>query len=105
LSTELRNAHVQILKEVFATAVRDRIISHSPAAHLKYTKHQKPSRLTPTWEQFKAIVGNVRGQVFNADSQDSADFLEIEAAKSRNATRGLVFMRKESTGGRLARAN
>jgi hypothetical protein len=29
----------------------------------------------------------------------------IEAAKSRNATSGLVFMRKESSGGRVARAN
>ena len=29
----------------------------------------------------------------------------IEEAKSRNATSGLVFMRKESSGGRVARAN
>ena len=29
----------------------------------------------------------------------------IEEAKSRNATSGLVFMRKESSGERVARAN
>ena len=29
----------------------------------------------------------------------------IEAAKSRNVTSVLVFMRKESSGGRVARAN
>jgi len=68
---------VQLLKEVFAMALRDRIISDSPAAHLKYIKHEKPIRLTPTWEQFKTIVANVRAQVFNADAQDSADFLEF----------------------------
>jgi integrase len=72
-----RNAHVQILKEVFALALRDRIISDSPAAHLKYIKRQKPIRLTPTWDQFTAIIADVRAQVFNADAQDSADFLEF----------------------------
>jgi integrase len=76
-SASSRNAHVQILKEVFALALRDRIISDSPAAHLKYIKRQKPIRLTPTWEQFKAIIADVRAQVFNADAQDSADFLEF----------------------------
>ena len=76
-SASSRNAHVQILKHVFALALRDRIISDSPAAHLKYIKRQKPIRLTPTWEQFKAIIANVRGQVFNADAQNSADFLEF----------------------------
>jgi integrase len=72
-----RNAHVQILKEVFALAVRDRIIFDSPAAHLKYIKREKPIRLAPTWEQFRAIIADVRAQVFNADAQDSADFLEF----------------------------
>jgi integrase len=76
-SASLRNAHVQILKEVFAMAIRDRIISHSPAAHLKYIKRQKPIRLTPTWRQFNAIVENVRMQAFNPDAQDSGDFLEF----------------------------
>ena len=75
-SPSSRNAHVQILREVFALALRDRIISRSPAAHLKYIKREKPIRLTPTWEQFKAIVADVRAQQFNADAQDSGDFLE-----------------------------
>jgi hypothetical protein len=37
----------------------------------------KPLRLTPSFEQFKAIIADVRAQVFNADAQDSADFLEF----------------------------
>src|SRR5207248_7593160 len=32
--------------------------------------------LTPTWEEFKAIVANVREQWCNSDAQQSADFLE-----------------------------
>jgi integrase len=62
---------------VFNSTVRDRIITVSPAAHLRSAKREKPIRLTPTFEQFKAIVADVRSQVFNADAQDSADFLEF----------------------------
>ena len=72
-----RNAHVQCLKEVFALALLDNIIPDSPAGHLKYIKREKPLRLTPTLDQFKAILADVRAQVFNADAQDSADFLEF----------------------------
>src|SRR5207248_5934118 len=108
-----RNGHVQILKEVFALALRDRIISDSPAAHLKYIKRQKPIRLTPTWEQFKAIIADVRAQVFNADAQDSADFLEflglagLGQAEASSVTRAdadfeadriITFRHKTSTG-------
>jgi integrase len=72
-----RNLHVACLKELFNYAVRNRYIFASPAAHLKYSKREKPIRLTPTFEQFKAIVANIRAQVFNADAEDSADFLEF----------------------------
>jgi integrase len=112
-SASSRNARVQILKDVFALALRDRIISHSPAAHLKYIKRQKPIRLTPTGEQFKAIIANVREQVFNADAHDSADFLEflglagLGQAEARSLTRAdvdleagriITFRHKTSTG-------
>jgi hypothetical protein len=52
-SPSSRNAHVQILKEVFALALRDRIISDSLAAHLKYVKREKPIRLTPNGNSSK----------------------------------------------------
>src|SRR5207248_2952784 len=58
-------------------AVRDRVIVTSPAAHLKSVKREKPIRLTPSFQQFKAIIADVRAQQFNADAQDSADFLEF----------------------------
>src|SRR5262249_56994125 len=72
-----RNLHISCVKEVLALAVRDRVISVSPAGHLLSAKREKPIRLTPTFEQFKAIITDVRGQPFNADAQDSADFLEF----------------------------
>ena len=72
-----RNLHISCIKELFNFAVRDRVITASPGAHLRSAKREKPIRLTPTFEQFKAIVADVRSQVFNADAQDSADFLEF----------------------------
>jgi len=72
-----RNLHISCLKEVLALAVRDRIMSASPAGHLRSAKREKPIRLTPTFEQFKAIIADVRAQPFNADAQVSADFLEF----------------------------
>ena len=72
-----RNLHISCLKELFNSAARDRIITVSPAAHLRYAKREKPIRLTPTFEQFKAIVADVRAQLLNADAWDSADFLEF----------------------------
>src|SRR6266480_3416014 len=72
-----RNLHISCVKDLFNSAVRDRIITASPAAHLRLAKREKPIRLTPTFEQFKAIVADVRSQVFNADAQDSADFLDF----------------------------
>ena len=98
---------------MFALASRDRIISESPATHLKYIRRQKPIRLTPKREEFRAIISDVRAQVFNADSQDSGDFLEflglagLGQAEARSLTRAdvdldagriVTFRHKTSTG-------
>jgi integrase len=72
-----QNAFVTVLRELFEFAVRDSCIAKSPCAHLKFRKRAKPIRLTPTFERFKAIIADVRSQQFNADAQDSADFLEF----------------------------
>lgn len=72
-----RNLHIQCVKDMFDLAVRDRVIPISPARHLKYSKREKPIRLTPTFEEFKAVIADVRAQQFNGDAQHSADFLEF----------------------------
>ena len=70
------NTVLMLVRDALAMAVRDHALMENPAAHLKYRKRMKPIRLTPTFEQFKAIIADVRSQKFNDDSADSADFLE-----------------------------
>lgn len=71
------NAYVQLLKDVLEFAVRDRIISDNPAAHLKYLKREKPIRQTPSVEEFRAIVDQIRNQRFSDTAESSADFVEF----------------------------
>src|SRR4029453_7196475 len=70
------NGAVSLIRDAFALAVRDHVILENPAGGLKYRKRQAPVRLTPSFDQFQAIIADVRAQPFNADAQDSADFLE-----------------------------
>jgi integrase len=108
-----RNLFISCIKEIFAVAMRDRMIGSSPAAHLRYAKREKPIRLTPNFEEFKAIIADVRAQPFNADAQDSADFLEflglagLGQAEASSLTRSdidfdagrlITFRHKTSTG-------
>jgi integrase len=58
-------------------AVADRLLSDSPVDRLKSRRRNKPIRLTPSYEQFEQIVADIRAQVYNADSEDSADFIEL----------------------------
>src|SRR5215510_229892 len=76
LSASAYNSALALVRSALDVAVRDRIIVENPVAHLKYRKRVKPIRLTPTFEQFQEIVADIRSQPFNADAQDSGDFLE-----------------------------
>jgi integrase len=71
------NSALMLVRDALAMAVRDRALMDNPAAHLKYRKRTKPIRLTPTWEQFQALIADVRAQRFSPDAQASADFLEF----------------------------
>jgi integrase len=112
-SAEYWNLALSVLRSAFALAVREHALSENPIGHLTYRKRQKPIRLTPTWEQFKAIIADVRAQPFNADALDSADFLEFlglaglgqaEASALKRehvdlaAGRIIVYRRKTDTG-------
>jgi integrase len=76
LSASAYNSALSLVRSALDLAVRDRIIAENPVAHLKYRKRAKPIRITPSFEQFNAIIADVRAQPFNADAQDSGDFLE-----------------------------
>jgi integrase len=113
LSAAAYNAALSVLRNVFDLAVRDRVIAESPVAHLSYKKRATPIRLMPTVEEFKSIVADIRNQRFNADAEQSADFVEFlglaglgqaEAASIKrsdvdlDAERIIVYRHKTDTG-------
>jgi Site-specific recombinase XerD len=70
------NLALSVVSSALDMAVADRIITESPAKGLKYRKRKEPIRTTPTFEQFRNIVASIRNQSFNADAEDSGDFVE-----------------------------
>jgi integrase len=71
------NEHVQFVRRMFELAVADKVISESPAKNAKTVRRETPIRQSPTWPQFKEIVAHVRSQRFNAEAEDSADFVDF----------------------------
>jgi integrase len=71
------NSVLTVIRDAFELAVRDRVIVDSPATHLKYRKRDTPIRKTPTVDEFKAIVANIRAQTLNRYAEQSADFVEF----------------------------
>jgi integrase len=72
------NSALMVIRAALDMAVRDRVIAENPAAGLKYRKRKTPIRSTPTWEQFQAILTDIREQVkFNQVAEQSADLVEF----------------------------
>jgi integrase len=72
------NLLISVARRFFDLAVEDRVIERSPTERLKYSKRANPIRLTPTEEQFRAMVEDIRGQASNGHgADDSADFVEL----------------------------
>jgi integrase len=76
-SASSHNQAMTVIRDALNMAVADKIIAESPAAGLKYRKPAKPIRTTPTFEQFKAIVDDIRNQRFSADAGESGDFVKF----------------------------
>jgi integrase len=76
-SASYYNSALSVIRAAFDVAVKDKIILESPASGLTYRKRHKPIRPTPTFEQFKQIVADIRGQRFNAEAEQSGDFVEF----------------------------
>ena len=70
-----RNLHVACAKEIFEMAVRDNVISRSPAAHLRSSKLDRPIRTTPTFDEFKAIVREIRNQLLASLLEQAPHFV------------------------------
>jgi integrase len=71
------NLALSVVKSALDMAVADKIITENPAESLKYHKRKQPIRPMPTFAQFQQIVADVRGQRFNADAEQSGDFVEF----------------------------
>jgi integrase len=76
-SASSHNQALTVCRDALDMAVNDEIIVESPAKGLKYRKPVKPIRPTPTFEQFQQIVADIRNQRFNADAEQSADFVQF----------------------------
>jgi integrase len=83
------NRYSGVLKSMFDIAVNDRTMARVKT----FKRPQKPERHCPTKEQFEAIVNDIRAQRFNADAEDSADFVEFMglAGLGQAETRSLTF--------------
>jgi len=112
-SASYHNSALTVIRDALDMAVNDKIIVESPASGLKYAKRAKPIRITPTFEEFRNIVADIRNQRFNADAKESGDFIEAlgllglgqaEAASIKRsdvdlaAGRVIVLRRKTSVG-------
>jgi hypothetical protein len=69
------NHYVQVIHALFKIAVVDKVLVESPAKDLKGKKVVEPVRVTPSFEEFKIIIADVRRQKWNAEAQESADYL------------------------------
>jgi len=72
-----RNHLAWTIRKIFRLAVADGVIAINPAEHIRAEKAPDSLKLTPTWEQFKAIVDAVRRQPQSDTREESADLLEF----------------------------
>jgi len=71
------NEYARFLRQVFDLAVKLRVIAVSPAASLRGIKVETPIRATPTWDQFQALVKNIREQTANVGAEGTGDLVEF----------------------------
>jgi integrase len=76
-SASYYNSALTVIRDALDMAVDDKIIVESPAKGLTYRKRKQPIRPTPTFEQFKQIVADIRAQRFNREAAQSGNFVEF----------------------------
>lgn len=77
LSKGTINEYIHFVRAMFQTAVDERLLARSPMEGVKDLKRDKPVRRTPTMAEFRKIVTDLRSQIYNAKSKDTADFVEF----------------------------
>ena len=77
-SAEQYNHALTLIRDIFRYAVDDEMVADSPVEGIKYRKREDDiTRLIPSWEEFTAIVGSIRGQRFADTATESADLIEF----------------------------
>jgi len=72
------NTYISCVTKFFKLAVTDGAIARSPMEGIKYHKRGKLTRLTPTVEQFEAIVEDLKTQSFNGHgSAETSDYIAL----------------------------
>ena len=71
------NLYLDFVRAVFALAIHDKLRSDSPVEGIDRKTGDTPIRETPSPEEFRAIVAEIRAQVFSAEAADSGDFVEF----------------------------
>jgi|KBSSwiStaDraftv2_1062776.scaffolds.fasta_scaffold420495_1 integrase len=71
------NEYTRFVRQLFQIALDHQAIGESPAVGFKELRVEKPIRTTPTWDQFLAIVTDIRNQSLNVSANDSADLVEF----------------------------
>jgi integrase len=72
------NTYISCAAKFFELAVTDRAIARSPMDGITYRVRGKLTRLTPTAEQFEAIVDDLKAQPCNGHgSAESADYIAL----------------------------
>ena len=95
-SASYYNSALMVIRAALDMAVRDRVIAENPAAGLKYRKRKTPIRSTPTWEEFQAIVSDIRGQAkFNQIAEESADLVEFYGLSGLGSAEAASLVRSD----------
>jgi integrase len=78
LAPSTQNSRITTTRSFFALAVEAGVIAQNPMDSVTYRKRPKLIRITPTEEQFRSIVADLRRQRNNGHgADDSADFVEL----------------------------
>src|SRR5947207_9432783 len=76
-SASYYNSALTVIRDALDMAVQDHVIMENAAADLTYRKRKKQTRTTPTIGQHEQIVDDIRSQRFNADAEQSSNFVEF----------------------------
>jgi integrase len=76
-SKATRNEYLRMIRAVFQIGVEDGMVYRHPCEGWKEERRGTPERLTPTWEQFNALVAAIRSNLRSDTRDEAADFVEF----------------------------